>query len=170
MNLLETKVLSHTTLAIWLELQKNSSALEDQIVDRINYIVRKICEVFNDKLDWWDFPGDGNRGEGGRMIDAINGDKVSFVAEAENALSSHEVIFKDNSKWDLNSDFPKRWLFENFEEELIEGKERFKIFEKNRLQNKRELAASNKIKNKMLVAQAKAKLSKEELAALKKEI
>lgn len=163
MNVLNKEVLSPITLSNWLELQKNSSSLEGKIINRIGYIVRKIHEFFEDELSWWDFPGDGKRGEGGLLINALNNitDEILFQSEINGrSYKTYVVILSDNSKWDLSGGFPRRWLFENFEEELIEGKEKFEIAEKIRLQEK----------NKMLAAQARAKLSKEELAALKKEL
>lgn len=160
------------TFAKWQDLNNQAGALEGGIIDRVDYIIHKIFAVFNNELDWWDFPGDGDRCEGGRLSDAIRHDDdiFCFTAETREYLKEKVILLKDGSEWGFDNEFPTRWLFEDFEEELIEGKKKFEEVKIERAKQALLKKKTKKEKDKILVEQAKAKLSKEELAALKKNL
>lgn len=161
-------IISTETLSIWLDLRKNISSLESQIIDRINYIVRKIYEIFDDGLYWWDFPGDGIHGEGGSLINSLNPDEIIFQAESSNYSKNKIIILQNGEERILDDGFPRRWLFENFEEEVTKGKEKFEEIERKRLQDKKGFSDSQKIEDQKLIENIKKKLSKKELIALQK--
>lgn len=78
------------------------------------------------------------------------------------------IITKDGGEWAWDSSIPLRWLFEDCEEEIINGKT---LYDAKLKKKKEEAIVKKTLKKKLdetLAVQAKAKLSKEELAALKR--
>jgi hypothetical protein len=136
---------------------KEMNALKISITDRCNYIVHKIFEIQNGKVDWWDFSNEGGKDGPGGYFDA---DKyktdVDFVGE-----------FKGN--WDnfyITGSFNTNWLWENFEDGLIKEINEWK----EKVAREKEEAKSKKIerenRKKELIKSALAKLTPEECKAL----
>lgn len=159
----------------WKHKSHEAGILKEKIIERINYVVRTIFSTFNIKIDTWYFYGAGE-GEVGSLSRAIGSNSVSFIVEiARNSKGEYQsspmvILLKDGSEWGLESEFPLHWLFENFEQELFEGKKKFEEKEVERKKNQKELSIQKKLEDKVLVETAKTKLSKKELAALRRSL
>lgn len=142
--------------------------LEAQIINRIDYILNFIFDLESSKLNYWYFDG-AQEGAVGNLNLSYDNKTIystidSIVTDSVKKKKNYSYILKDGKQWEYEGTLPSRWLFEDFEEELIEGKKKYELLEVERKQKKNQISE----KNNMLVEQAKAKLSKEELAALKK--
>lgn len=161
--------LSIEDFSVWTELNKKTSVLESTIEDRIDYIIRKIYDMFGHKIAWWDYPGHGSRGEGGSLKDSISKNEVNFSFECESSKNFKEVVaIIEGGEWGFESSFPKRWLFEDFEDELQAGIESYEKLQKEREADALIKKTKSIAKNKQLIESAKSKLTKEELKALQK--
>lgn len=140
--------------------------LENTINNRVSYIISQIELIFNFDLDYWDYPThtDDADGDIGLGLGDENIIRYSLIGRHPNLV----IILKDGTEWGLEDECPRRWLFEDFEEELANGKilyEQKLILKKQKESEKRK---SKKEEDKVLAAAAKAKLSAKELAALKR--
>lgn len=157
----------------WEIAEQQAGALKEQIVDRIDYIIKTIFKAFDKKFDYWYFYGAGE-GEVGPLI--INSNSFSVITElAKNRNGNYDfnemvILLKDGSEWELNDSIPSRWLFEDFEKELVDGKKKFEEKEAERKVKQKELSAAKKQEDKALIEAAKKKLSKKELAALRRSL
>jgi len=131
------------------------------IIDRIDYIVKTIHKTFNKKLNYWYFDG-AREGEVGPV--RLDEDYIYLIIDSSSA--ELEIIDKDGDEIDLRESFFTRWLTEDFEQELIEGKELYKQAERDRDRKAKVRKEREKKGKKALIEFAKKKLSKEELNAL----
>jgi hypothetical protein len=76
------------------------------------------------------------------------------------------IIDKFGDEWSFEGLLPKRWLFEDFEAEIVIGKTKFEEVEALKKEKAATLKAAKKLKKAELLESAKKKLSKEELVAL----
>lgn len=167
------KPLTKDQISEWQNAYNHAVILENVIIDRVGYVVSVWMKTFGGKLTNWYF-GSAREGEVGNFVDHFGGDSVySIYTEckphpAPNDGSDMVIIDKFGGEWGWDSSIPLRWLFEDCEDEIIQGK----ILYEEKLKKKKEDAAVKKsLKKKLdesLANQAKAKLTKEELAALKK--
>ena len=152
-----------------------AAALEEIIIDRIDYIIKKIVETFGLKLGCWYFPN-APEGEVGNLWTYYDDVNINVETECSSAphlppLKSMIIIDKDGDEWEFDSFIPTRWLFDqNFETELTEGKILYEKSEAERKQKELDEKAAKTQREEELVAAAKQKLSKEELVALKKQL
>lgn len=167
MNAIDANLIDETK-----QLSQKVSEMENIITNRIDYIVKTIYKVFSNKLAHWYFNG-ACEGQIGPLWKNYSNENINLVFEATRDRNYNynykemTIIDKFGSEYGFDSSIPTRWLFDNeFESELINGKIAFE-------KRKHELMAAQtsefnlkKAKNKKLVAAAKEKLSKEELAAL----
>lgn len=152
----------------WENAVKQASKLEDEITDRIDYILHFWFSTFGAKLEWWYFDG-AEEGEVGDI--KINMDTIwNFYVEVKNYPDNDmSIIDKDGDVYSWQSEIPTRWLYDdNFEEEIVEGKAEFERREAERLAKKKQRTAEKKAQDSKLAEAAKKKLSKEELAALRR--
>ena len=150
------------------ELAAKAGKLEEKIVNRIHYIMTSIFKLFNKKTAYWYFYGAGE-GEVGDLWSHFDKDSISIVID-NCPGESMVILLKDGSEWGFDDSIPTRWLYEDFEEELVEGKKKF-IEKTSDLEAARiDKALQEKEEAKKLAVRAKAKLTKAELAALKKSL
>jgi hypothetical protein len=141
------------------------------ISKRVDYVVREIARIFGGKIDWWDWPKGKDECDGHFTPDIIEGESVS-VDGWKSGGGDWEAYLKDE-KGDFKEswqfcwfEFPTRFLYEDFEEELIEGIKKYREDKatKKELKKQKEL---EKVKNKAkLLDSVKSKLTKEERKAL----
>lgn len=166
------KAITRKLVLDWQEAARKAGKLEDEITSRIDYILRTWFDIFGAKLEYWYFEGaaEGEIGDLGRFL---NEDTIyNFYTEVKN-YPDDDMIFidKDGDEYTWQSEIPTRWLYDdNFKEEIIKGKAEYKRLEEERKANKKATALAKKAKDEQLVADAKKKLSKEELAALKRNL
>lgn len=160
------------------DLANRAGKLEEQIVERIDFIVKSWFKIFDVKLDTWYFHGAGE-GEVGNMwprFDERDGHVWIITELARNKNGGYDskemvIIDKDGGEWGWDDSIPVRWLYDdNFEEEIIKGKAEFEKREVERKAKQKELSAAKKLEDKKLIEEAKKKLSKKELAALRRSL
>lgn len=140
-------------------------AKESKVIDRIDYILRSIYTTFGCEVNSWWFCG-APEGELGDLSRAIGRETVSgWEVRLDKDTNSEMIIMLEGCEYDL-WEFPKRWLFEDFEEELSEGyKAYIKHIEEKKKRSKARREARKKEKKKALEA-AKKKLTAAERKAL----
>jgi hypothetical protein len=86
-------------------------------------------------------------------------------------------LLKDGSEWSYEGLLPSRWLFEDFEDELIEGKQKFdekeklrKLQLKEKKEKKKQKEALRSVEDIKMMSELKKKLSPEELDILKRNL
>lgn len=148
------------------EYAENANRLESQIIGRINYIMGSIFNLFNeDQAYWYFYGGNGREQEDGSLWDHYSDDLIEVSVDCE----GYDVccILQDGSEFDLRNGIPTRWLFEDFEEELKNGKTQYIAKEKKRLEDAKQARVQKKEANLKLADIAKQKLTKKELKALR---
>ena len=156
----------------WREAYRRSAKMEDTITERIDYILRTIFETFGAKLDYWYFDG-AAEGEVGDLARWMDDDEISGIyTEAIKEIKSPMVIIdKFGDEWEYQGEIPTRWLFDaEFAIELHNGKLQHELKEKERKEKQKERSAAKKKRDELLVEEAKKKLSKEELAAIRRSV
>jgi hypothetical protein len=140
-------------------------ALSDTLNTRAAYICECIFKCFNRKFDCCYFDG-AEEGEFGDFDNAKCGDYFQIVTEPSLEYPSC-ILLKDQSNWSIYDGIPVRWLTEDFESELYDGRkaylEKIEADKKKRAERKAKAKSSKKDK---VLAQVKEKLTKEELKAL----
>jgi hypothetical protein len=146
---------------------------EKLIHDRVDYVINEIARIFGDEVDWWDWQNGGGEIQGHFTPDIIKENCIKLDGRRKRVLKEWVAFIKDKNgklawEWDFSYfEFPVRFLYENFEEELRGGIQKYKEHqekEKEIIQQKKLKKIENKQK---LIESAKAKLTKEELSALK---
>lgn len=141
---------------------------DEKILDRITYIIETYVSLWDNKLSTWYFH-DAPEGEAGNFWENHDEYKVHslliedrHISDGKTANHNTEYILldKNNKEIEIFDSFPVRWLWEDFEQELIEGKAKY---ESKQL----EKASAKQQKKQKWLNSAKAKLSKAELKALK---
>lgn len=162
--------MSKLTLEQWNNLNivmKELKLLNAAVNKRVDYIIKKIVSIFNMKLEWWGY-SETDEGEA-QLKDALYQDSVCcYISyKRDKGIHNQEIIIDTNGKELvlLSNGFPVRWLYEDFEDELIQGKEKYKAV----IEQKKQAEKLKQTATKELAKQAKAKLNDEELKALVKE-
>lgn len=150
----------------WDVLIKKAGQLEAKIEARITYILKTYFKIFGNKLDTWYFCG-AEEGEVGDLKSHIWGDQIwSFEVDSSGKDWEMAFIDKDGNECYWENSIPTRWLFEDFETEIKEGKE---LFQKRQFEKELKRKASiekRKMQKQQLIDSAKSKLSQDELKAL----
>ena len=148
----------------WKILTKEASELEEIITDRITYIIKFWHSMFNISFFTWYFDGAGE-GEVGDLYANFGPMEISSI-NADVGKGAITIIDKYNNEYCWDSAIPTRWLFEDFEQEITDGKRKYIDF----LNAKKEAVLKNKKESKInkdkLIESAKSKLTKEELEAI----
>lgn len=135
------------------------NAFQKQIEDRMNYVVRKIVELSNLSLEWWDFDnlGEGEDDRGHFDIEAYS--KSVGITGERTGSSYKNMCFEKYEK-----QIPVQFLWIDFEEQVAKEFEDFK----NHIDVHAIHAANKAVEAKQafdcMVASIKTKLTPEELA------
>jgi hypothetical protein len=162
------KPITETDFEKWEKARRELGRREDVIVERLTDIINRLCSIFGETLHTWYIEG-ASEGTVGDITYLFLGDgpDISFswmIIESDHHNQWMAVI--DGHDIDLRYGFPRRWLYEDFEDELKKGiEDHILLKEKEREKKKKQRASRTKKKNK-LVASAKAKLTTEEQKAL----
>ena len=114
----------------WEKACKNAGHLEEQITDRLDYIIKTIFQVFDERLDTWYFDG----AREGCMGDLTYDKPEIFMIWDHGTLKDDMIILdRDGKEVMFDQSVPTRWLFEEFEAELIAGKRKYEEQETARL-------------------------------------
>ncbi len=140
--------------------------IEEIIIDRMNYVIRFLYKTFskNEKFSWWfDGAEEGEVGDFWSNYESYTGE-IQFCTDV--GCSNMEIIDKNGDLWVCEGSIPDRWLFEDFENEIIEGKRLLEERNAKKDLEKFQLKERNKSERQKLIDSAKAKLTKQELKAL----
>ena len=139
------------------------------IQDRVNYILRKTAEIFGGKIEWWDWSNGAGEADGHFEPSFLRDKCINVDGETKGGGDDGDwvAILKNDEEWELRLEFPIRWLTEDFEQELIAGIEKYKDKKLKRKETEKQKKLAREINKQKLVNAAKAKLTKEELAAIK---
>ena len=155
-------------LADYEDLMSQAGSLGGKIETRIHYVLEKIWSEFGGEIDCWWIRG-ADEGDVGDLSRALFwGDTVNdFVIRLKQDSDADPVILlKDGSEFGLYDEFPQRWLFEDFEDELTNGRIMFEKKEAKSKASKKAKSAANKAKKAKLKKAAAAKLTPAERKAL----
>jgi len=141
----------------------------DQIEKRIDYIIRQIYkEAGANGFTYWYFD-DASEGDQGSLHRALDKTMIgNYIVDSRGMeiLDELVVILKDGSTWGLFDSFPTRWLHEDFEQELIEGKAAYIKREEDKKAKAKAKRTAKKAEKEKLKAQAAKKLTPAERKAL----
>lgn len=156
----------------WKEAIKFALSLEEKITDRIDYIAKTICETFECNLDTWYFP-DESEGGVGDLHSHYSDTNIAIYIEVCGYSELKSIIDKNGKLLNFNFFIPTRWLFEDFEKELKDGKKAFdnkEALKKTLQKTRQEETKKKKEEDVAIIALAKSKLSKRELEAIKRSL
>ncbi len=155
------------TMADIAEYEKNkNNAIEGAIVNRIDYIIIAIYSIFGKECKNWYFDG-AEEGEIGPIPD-LNYDCIDGLICSPEHNKFHIKLNNGEIIKDIIGNFPKQWLFEDFEEELNDGAKRYKIWiiEEGKKHKKQKAARAQY--NKIMLDSIRRKLTTEEIKFLKR--
>lgn len=156
------------------KLEKELAPLEGTLKDRLEYIFKQVFKTFGDSFTYWYVDGaeEGQLGDISKIVryGDITMDYVIFGSKGGSRRDERScpeyVIMLDGGEWGLNDSLPKRWLFENFETELEEGKKAYIQKQAEEKKTAAEKLLQSKKNKQELIKSAKEKLSKAERKAL----
>lgn len=161
------------------EKNKELDCYSKKIENRIHYIIMKLYNVFNVKNYYWKSIN-ANEGEQGDMFEAISNQFGNYlniehgIGRFTSRVSLGDCLIIDkNGKMlapldqyqDSDADIfgiPIRWLYEDFEQELVDGKAAYDA----KLQAEEDAIKNKDNEKKKIIKSVKKKLSKEEREAL----
>lgn len=151
---INSNLISKQVLLNIKSLRKKADKAEDQIFNRLKFIMSKVLKTFNLKNTYWYVLG-AQEGTRGNFWNAYDGVRISIEMSQDGSLYFNkelDIILKNNKKWSLIEDgIPARWLFENFESELVNGKKLFNKINKQALldEKKRDAKTLSYLKKKL---------------------
>lgn len=118
----KVEVLDPAILSEYQKLSLQAGRIADQIEKRIEFILNTIYKTYGAKLDTWYFDG-AEEGEVGDLFSNLGSTEISgFTLEPYIFNNDCVILLKDGAEWGFDGGIPTRWLFENFEEELTQGR------------------------------------------------
>jgi len=150
--------------SLFKDLKKSFIEYQDRLEpfnERMDYIVNKISEIFGGELKWWEWPWDSDSGVPFSPMD-LNADFIQL--DGEYRYDDDWVSILNNGEqvefhW---LKFPTRFLFEDFEQEVIDGIEKYKLKE----QEKKDKAKQQRLNKKEKKEKVLSKLTAEERKVL----
>lgn len=139
-----------------------------KIVDRIDYVLTEIYKTFGKTIRHWYFDGAGE-GEIGELpfIDYNGTFGDSLVIEPQ-LYGSYALI--NGCEWDFTyGEFPTRWLFNDFEDELRVAVENYPGWKAEQKRQAKEKKEAQKKKKAAMMKAIKARLTPEQWKFLKLE-
>jgi hypothetical protein len=141
---------------------KESDKIKEDIVDRCNYIVRSIWQLqgYGKVFGWWDFANEGGKdGPSGYFDRYSYREIISTTGEVERHHEwPYDMLYNDG--------FPTKWLWEDFEDALVQEATKFKEDEKKKKETEKQKRVEREAKKKELIASALTKLTPEEARAM----
>lgn len=152
---------------------------EKEIDERVGYIIKTIYSTFGMQVDYHLYGTQSEYNDeyastlwtelfNGGIWGSKNHKTIKFSVSFKKSPKSAPdciILTEDGKKIDLTNDFPIRWLTEEFEDELAEGKKRRDDKDNEHAEAKK----AEKIATESLVKKARAKLTNDELKALMNE-
>jgi hypothetical protein len=148
---------------IYLEYKNNGSLLgyESEIRGRLNYILSFIFLHFGGgelNITSWSF--DINYDDCENFDSLLCDDEIQGIITPFSKTAKFEnILLNDGKKWKFSYSVPIRWLFEGFEKEIVEGREKYLKQSKHNKEKKK----LKEINRQEIKESIKSKLTKEEL-------
>jgi len=143
------------------KLRRELGSFQKGIEDRLDYIIRTVYQAFGYQIQYWWYE-DAEEGELGSLWRAFSQFQIEGISVGAEVTKEMVILLKDGSEYELTYSVPTRWLFEDFEDELLQGKKAYEEkLEQERVTNKKKQHAKKEKKK-----QALAKLTKEERQVL----
>lgn len=119
--------LDNSAIKDWQNAMQTAGALEQGIIDRIDYVLKVWFKAFGSELKNWYFDG-AEEGSMGNM--RIGNDNIYGICldSCKGNQNFYDMIIldKDDDEYGWEYEVPIRWLFDNdFEKEIIEGKRKY---------------------------------------------
>ena len=168
-----SKPLDESIIQNWSNFRSKAYVLEEEIIDRITHIIEVWFEAFGGSLSTWYFD-DAAEGTVGDLQRYMDNSSISCIhTDAKRDLKPNcgyemVIIDKFGKEYSWQSEVLTRWLFEDFEQEIINGKKAFDDAEAGRKEKAKQAKVKKRESDQVLASKALAKLTKEELAALKR--
>lgn len=148
--------LTKETIAEVLEAHKKYSTLSEQIDKRMKFILEFCINTVGGKLGWWDWEDEAD-------FPNAYSPELLYIAGEWTCGDKMKFIDKNGEEQCFYS-IPTRWLYEDFQDEFVNG---IKLY-KEKQQAKTKKKQQNRQNREKLIASAKAKLTAEELKAILK--
>lgn len=163
------KPITPNLITDWKNSVQVTRSLENDIIERIDYVIKTWFEVFGAKVKYWYFEGAGED-EVGDLFGYLKDDYIyGLFVETNTFPNNMFIIDKYGNDYGWESEIKLRWLFEeDFKEEIKQGKALYKKREQERLKLQNNPTKVKKTRDSVLIKSAKKKLSPEEFAALKR--
>jgi hypothetical protein len=140
---------------------KKTDNYESLVRERVGYIVETIMKTFKASMEGYGY----DEGRDLSFREMIKDEYMVFGIHTNDYL---DIIDKHGQWINLVDGIPQYWLWENFEEELENGRQKYIDQEKIKKQKAKQKYIENKIKREKLLKSVKSKLTKEELKLLKR--
>ena len=139
-----------------------------QIEDRIDYIIKRIHQEAGISLNYWYFDDapEGDQGSLHRALNKISISNYTTDTRGNGPMAELIILLNDGRIWCLWDGFPTRWLHEDFEKELVEGKAAYLKKEADKKAAAKAKRVAKKAEKEKLKASAAAKLTAKEKKAL----
>lgn len=147
------------------EIKLELSSLNAQLEKRVDYIVQTISKVLGKTYKTWCYRDYEGEEDPLTHLTHTNSERFNIYIEFsgnEVRKFSDSILLKDGAECSVDQLPPFRWLFESFEDELIQGRKAYleKVSQKEALDNK------EKENKKKVIASIKSKLTSEELKSI----
>lgn len=168
----------------WEKSLAKTSALEGHITARIDYIAHALAKAFGNTLNYWSIYKYESE-DGGPVSDLFQHDgeflsslEIEFSSKddliSDNRISEHCFIDKTGKTCNIfDYGIPKRWVFEDFEEELTKGVDLYieKMVKEREERSRKKLKERDEYLRKQSEKEAiletlKSKLDEKELEAI----
>ena len=154
----------------WEIKKKEVGLIEQKFIDRVSHIVKELSKAFGAKIDTWYFP-DAEQGEVGELSSAFGFGglqiEVIYTKRPEAMVANITEPDCTISEWEFEyGEYPQHWLYQDFEDDLKKGIERYEKSEEERKAKAKKKRTAKQKEKDALKASAATKLTKAERKAL----
>jgi hypothetical protein len=158
----------------WKFAVNRTAELSEILEERITFILQRLTAIFGGELDTWYFD-EAEENEVGNLSHHLDSNSIDelhleYKRNITCGRNGMVIIDKFGKEYGCGYEIPTRWLFEDFEQEIINGKKLYEEREADNKAKKKAASEKKKLEDQSLAAAAKKKLSKEELAALRRSL
>jgi len=156
----------------WQHAVDRAAELSEILEERITFILQRLTSIFGGVLDTWYFDG-AEENEVGNLLNHLDSKSIDelcleYKQDTDCGRNGMVIIDKFGKEYGCGWEIPTRWLFEDFEKEIIDGKKLYEEREEDKKSKKKAMLEKKKAEHRVLFESAAAKLSKKELAALRR--